>query len=253
MNGWSTQWGYAGRFQRNTVGAIPLFFGDSGSRGKSGAVIDIDSIASMSFDRIGFGDTMARSSFVSQQATTDVNGMAMVRINFTQAGAFKIFWNATYAGQTDAADFQGAPVAESLSFQAYGQWADTQNNAFTQSLNTNRESANKNFTARAYTQYFNGTGLAGVNVSANYLQFTDFGPPTLKQFTLTNATTGAVLTNATTDTNGLITFNLTPTTGSWPTGTFGKCVNVQGTANASGNYGTVQLFFGSVCTVPVNS
>ncbi len=251
---WSTSFSFLGRVKNNKFFYVP-FVGVSGSTGVSDMVLNIQNVVKIADDKQGLSGSLAQNSWKQVAATSGADGLAMVAVNISPSGIYKLFWNSSKGGITGQAGFDEAPFVEVASFNAFAQMLGGGSTTFGQKVVSKYEPV----MIQVNASYFNGTSIpsgANANISISYLDFSsNFGPPTSGTFNITNSSGSAV--TVINITSGGAIFNVTPPSG-WPTNSFGVCVDIMGSVNAgyikddSGQFlGSANFFASKACTVPV--
>lgn len=243
-----------GEFKVNETIKIPLVI-TRGSTAISSAGMAIDAIFQKPISGFGVGNKLAVGANAAAtgvdynytSSTTDANGVGFITMVQRTSGSDLVFWkvNSTLGStlQTEYATFQSVieldvrafrvidsgayNVSQSsrTNFLMYNSTGVINNLGGGATLNINTTS---NISAHVCAEFFNGTRIVGATVNVSATEFGNFAPRTLA-IRIHNSTSGANITLASTtasttnpQNNGCADFEITPTSGTWPTASSGQ-------------------------------
>ncbi|MFA6049339.1 MAG: hypothetical protein WC792_05350 [Candidatus Micrarchaeia archaeon] len=115
---------WIGTYQADTKFYIPYVVTKGGVK-EVGANVSVQGVIKQDLKAggsggFGFQNNLASSTYATEQATTDSNGIAFVGLTVSDSGAFSVFWNMTTATDSDAATFESGSQAEIKRFSTQG-------------------------------------------------------------------------------------------------------------------------------------
>ncbi len=110
-----------GEYAINMNITLPFLF-KQGTTGANGSTANITLVYRRGIGSAEFGAPVAASVYNTVPVVTDANGLALIRLNFTQSGSYTLYWrlNGSFNDSSQPSSMQGGPSNDpSLSIRAY--------------------------------------------------------------------------------------------------------------------------------------